>query len=105
MIKKSEKKELTPTMTDVLVRPVITEKAMKAGENGQVVFEVSKDATKPAIKEAVEAVFGVEVKAVNTLNQKGKVKFFRGRKGVRSDVKKAIITLAKGQTIDVTAGV
>ncbi len=105
MIKKSEKKTLTPAMTDVLVRPVITEKAMKAGESSQVVFEVLKSATKPEIKAAVEGVFGVEVKAVNTLTQKGKIKFFRGQKGVRSDVKKAIVTLAKGQTIDVTAGV
>ena len=105
MIKKSEKKTLTPKMTDVLVRPIITEKAMKVGENSQVVFEVKKCATKPEIKAAVEGVFGVEVKAVNTLTQKGKTKFFRGQKGVRSDVKKAIVTLAKGQTIDVTAGV
>lgn len=105
MIKKSEKKTLTPKMTDVLVRPIITEKAMKAGESSQVVFEVKKSATKPEIKAAVEGVFGVEVKAVNTLTQKGKIKFFRGQKGVRSDVKKAIVTLAKGQTIDVTAGV
>ena len=105
MIKKSEKKTLTPAMTDVLVRPIITEKAMKVGENSQVVFEVLKSATKPEIKAAVEGVFGVEVKAVNTLTQKGKIKFFRGQKGVRSDVKKAIVTLAKGQTIDVTAGV
>jgi len=105
MIKKSEKKTLTPKMTDVLVRPIITEKAMKASESSQVVFEVLKSATKPEIKAAVEGVFGVEVKAVNTLTQKGKIKFFRGQKGVRSDVKKAIVTLAKGQTIDVTAGV
>ena len=105
MIKKSEKKTLTPKMTDVLVRPIITEKAMKAGESSQVVFEVKKSATNPEIKAAVEGVFGVEVKAVNTLTQKGKIKFFRGQKGVRSDVKKAIVTWAKGQTIDVTAGV
>ena len=105
MIKKSEKKTLTPKMTDVLVRPIITEKSMKASENSQAVFEVLKTATKSDIKAAVEAVFGVEVKAVNTLTQKGKIKFFRGQKGVRSDVKKAIVTLAKGQTIDVTAGV
>ncbi len=104
MIKKSENK-LTPEMTDVLVRPIITEKSMKIGENSQAVFEVRKEATKTQIKAAVEAVFGVEVKAVNTLTLKGKVKIFRGQKGVRSDVKKAIITLAKGQTIDVTAGV
>ena len=66
---------------------------------------VSLNATKPQIKKAIESVFGVEVKSVNTLRQAGKVKSFRGKPGVRSDVKKAIITLAKGQTIDVTAGV
>ena len=105
MIKKSEKKSLTPKMTDVLVRPVITEKAMKSAESNQVVFVVDSKATKPEIKAAVEGIFGVEVKAVNTLVNKGKVKMFRGKMGVRSDVKKAIITLAKGQTIDVTAEV
>jgi len=105
MIKKSEKKSLTPKMTDVLVRPVITEKAMKSAESNQVVFIVAAKATKPEIKAAVEGVFGVEVKAVNTLINKGKVKMFRGKMGVRSDVKKAIITLAKGQSIDVTAEV
>ena len=105
MIKKSEKKSLTPKMTDILVRPVITEKAMKSAENNQVVFIVAAKATKPEIKAAIEGVFGVEVKAVNTLVNKGKVKMFRGKMGVRSDVKKAIITLAKGQTIDVTAEV
>ena len=105
MIKKSEKKSLTPKMTDILVRPVITEKAMKSAENSQVVFIVAAKATKPEIKAAIEGVFGVEVKAVNTLVNKGKVKMFRGKPGVRSDVKKAIITLAKGQTIDVTAEV
>jgi len=105
MIKKSEKKNITPKMTDILVRPVITEKAMKSAESNQVVFVVNSKATKPEIKAAIEGVFGVEVKAVNTLVNKGKVKMFRGKPGVRSDVKKAIITLAKGQSIDVTAEV
>ena len=105
MVKKSEEKQLNAALCDIIVRPVITEKAMKSAENNQVIFMVSLKATKPQIKKAVENVFGVEVKSVNTLRQVGKVKSFRGKQGVRSDVKKAIITLAKGQTIDVTAGV
>ena len=105
MVKKSEQKQMNAALCDIIVRPVITEKAMKSAENNQVTFMVSLDATKPQIKKAIESVFGVEVKSVNTLRQAGKTKFFRGKAGVRSDVKKAIITLAKGQTIDVTAGV
>ena len=105
MVKKSEQKQVNAALCDIIVRPVITEKAMKSAENNQVTFVVSLNATKPQIKKAVESVFGVEVKSVNTLRQAGKVKSFRGKMGVRSDVKKAIITLAKGQTIDVTAGV
>ena len=105
MVKKSEQKQVNAALCDIIVRPVITEKAMKSAENNQVTFVVSLDATKPQIKKAIESVFGVEVKSVNTLRQAGKVKSFRGKPGVRSDVKKAIITLAKGQTIDVTAGV
>ena len=105
MVKKSEQKQVNAALCDIIVRPVITEKAMKSAENNQVTFLVSLNATKPQIKKAIESVFGVEVKSVNTLRQAGKVKSFRGKPGVRSDVKKAIITLAKGQTIDVTAGV
>ena len=105
MVKKSEQKQMNAALCDIIVRPVITEKAMKSAENNQVTFVVSLNATKPQIKKAIESVFGVEVKSVNTLRQAGKVKSFRGKPGVRSDVKKAIITLAKGQTIDVTAGV
>jgi len=89
---------------DVIRRPVITEKATMTSENGGVVFEVAMDATKPEIKAAVEAVFGVKVKAVNTTITKGKVKRFRGRPGVRSDVKKAYVTLEDGNTIDVATG-
>ncbi|SPH16496.1 50S ribosomal protein L23 [Defluviimonas aquaemixtae] len=89
---------------DVIVKPVITEKATMASEAGAVVFQVANDATKPQIKEAVEAVFGVKVKAVNTVVTKGKTKRFRGRPGVRSDVKKAYVTLEEGNTIDVTSG-
>ena len=105
MVKKSEQKQMNAALCDIIVRPVITEKSMKSAENNQVTFVVSLDATKPQIKKAIESVFGVEVKSVNTLRQAGKVKSFRGKMGVRSDVKKAIVTLAKGQTIDVTAGV
>jgi large subunit ribosomal protein L23 len=93
-----------PEHYDVIVKPVITEKATMASEAGAVVFQVAKSATKPQIKEAVEAVFGVKVKAVNTVITKGKAKKFRGRPGVRSDVKKAYVTLEEGNTIDVTSG-
>ena len=89
---------------DVIVKPIITEKATMASENGAVVFQVAKTATKPVIKEAVEALFGVKVKAVNTTVTKGKTKRFRGRPGRRSDVKKAVVTLAEGQSIDITTG-
>lgn len=90
---------------DVIRSPVITEKSTMASEHNQVVFDVAIDATKPAIKEAVEALFSVKVTAVNTLVRKGKVKRFRNRLGVRNDVKKAIVTLAEGQSIDVGAGI
>jgi large subunit ribosomal protein L23 len=89
---------------DVIVSPIITEKATIASENNQVVFRVAKDATKPEIKAAVEALFGVKVKAVNTLIRKGKVKRFKGTIGRQIDVKKAIVTLAEGSSIDVTTG-
>ncbi|MEZ5777755.1 MAG: 50S ribosomal protein L23 [Paracoccaceae bacterium] len=93
-----------PEHYDVIVKPVITEKATMASEAGAVVFQVARTATKPQIKEAVEAVFGVKVKAVNTMITKGKTKRFRGRPGVRSDVKKAYVTLEEGNTIDVSSG-
>lgn len=105
MIKKVKQETVSNEIYNVIRRPVITEKAMKGSEHNQVVFEVSLEATKPEIKKAVETVFGVKVNAVNTLRQAGKQKIFRGRKGVRSETKKAIVTLAEGQTIDVTAGV
>jgi len=89
---------------DVIRKPVITEKATAASEHGAVVFQVAIDATKPVIKQAVEALFGVKVKAVNTVVTKGKVKKFRGRPGVRNDVKKAYVTLEEGNTIDVSTG-
>jgi large subunit ribosomal protein L23 len=89
---------------DVIRSPIITEKATMASEHSQVLFRVRKSATKPEIKEAVEALFGVKVKAVNTLTRKGKTKIFRGRKGRQSDVKNAIVTLEEGHAIDVTTG-
>ena len=89
---------------DVIVAPVITEKATMASEANQVMFKVRKSATKPEIKEAVEQLFDVKVKAVNTLVRKGKRKTFKGTRGVQSDMKKAIVTLAEGHKIDVTTG-
>jgi large subunit ribosomal protein L23 len=94
----------TPRQYDVIRKPVITEKATMASEGGAVVFDVASDASKPEIKGAVEALFGVKVKAVNTLVRKGKVKRFRGRPGRRADVKKAYVTLEDGYAIDVTTG-
>ena len=93
-----------PQHYDLIKKPIITEKATLASENGAVVFQVAMDATKPQIKEAVEAVFGVKVKAVNTTIAKGKVKRFKGRPGERSDKKKAYVTLEEGNTIDVSTG-
>lgn len=89
---------------DVILSPVITEKATLASEHNQVVFRVPLTATKGEIAEAVEALFKVKVKAVNTLRLKGKTKRFRGIEGKRSDVKKAIVTLVDGYSIDVTTG-
>lgn len=90
---------------DIILRPVITEKAMNGAAWNQVTFNVARDATKPQIREAVETLFGVKVEAVNTLNQQGKVKRFRGRKGRRNAVKKAVVTLAEGHRVDVTGGI
>ena len=95
---------IKPEHYDLIKKPVITEKATMASENGAVVFQVAKSASKPVIKEAVEALFGVKVKAVNTTITKGKEKRFRGRPGERSDKKKAYVMLEDGQTIDVTTG-
>jgi|SRR5215213_8606555 large subunit ribosomal protein L23 len=89
---------------DVIRRPVVTEKSTNASEHGQVVFDVAIDATKSDIKTAVEALFSVKVKAVNTMVRKGKVKRFRGQIGTRNDVKKAIVTLVDGQSIDISTG-
>jgi large subunit ribosomal protein L23 len=92
-------------MHEIVIAPVITEKATQGSEHGQVTFRVARDASKPEIKAAVEGLFGVKVRAVNTLRQQGKAKIFRGRPGERSDFKKAIVSLVEGQTIDVTTGI
>ena len=89
---------------DIIRNPVVTEKSTYASENNQVVFDVAIDATKPEIKAAVEGLFSVKVQSVNTLIRKGKEKRFRGRIGQRKDVKKAIVTLADGQSIDIATG-
>lgn len=100
----SPQRNIEPRHYDVILSPVITEKATAASEFNKVVFNVARTATKPQIKEAVEKLFDVKVRSVNTLVRKGKVKIFRGRKGMQSDVKKAVVTLEEGQTIDVTTG-
>ncbi len=89
---------------DVIVAPHITEKATLLSEHNAVVFRVANDATKPQIKAAVEALFDVKVTGVNTLTVKGKTKRWKGRPYTRSDVKKAVVTLAEGQSIDITEG-
>jgi len=89
---------------DVIVSPAITEKSTMASEQNQVVFNVAKKASKPEIKAAIEALVNVKVTAVNTLIRKGKVKRFRGTVGRQGDVKKAVVTLADGQSIDVATG-
>ena len=93
-----------PRHYDVIIAPVITEKATLASERNQVTFKVARNATKPQIKEAVEKLFDVKVTSVNTLVRKGKFKSSRGHAGVQSDVKRAIVTLAEGHRIDVTTG-
>lgn len=95
---------IDPKLFDVILSPVITEKATLLTEVNQVVFKVAKTATKPQIKKAVETLFDVKVEAVNTIVRKGKEKRFRGTIGRQSDVKKAIVTLAEGQKIDITTG-
>jgi large subunit ribosomal protein L23 len=102
----SAKKKTAPPkeqLYGVILAPVITEKATAGSAHNQVTFKVRRDADKPLIKAAVEALFNVKVKAVNTINVGGKIKRFKGRLGQRSDWKKAIVSLAEGQTIDVTA--
>jgi large subunit ribosomal protein L23 len=90
---------------DVILSPHITEKSTLLSEHNAVVFKVAREATKPQIKAAVEALFGVAVTGVNTITQKGKTKRWKGRPYMRSDMKKAVVTLAEGQSIDVTTGI
>nr|WP_302474336.1 50S ribosomal protein L23 [Roseococcus sp. MDT2-1-1] len=91
-------------MYQVVLSPIVTEKATAMSETGQYAFRVTLDATKPEIKQAIEGLFGVSVTAVNTLVMKGKTKRFKGRPGQRSDYKKAMVRLAEGQSIDLTTG-
>ncbi len=93
-----------PRHYDIIISPVITEKATMASDRNQVVFNVATDATKPQIKEAVEKLFDVKVKKVNTLVRKGKMKVFRGMIGMKSNIKRAVVTLEEGHRIDVTTG-
>ena len=101
----AKKSEAAARHYDVVLAPHITEKATLLSENNAVVFKVAGDASKPQIKEAVEALFDVKVTGVNTIVTKGKIKRWKGKPYKRSDVKKAIVTLAEGQSIDVTSGI
>ena len=104
----AKKQEVDARHYDVILAPHITEKSTMASENNAVVFKVAKDATKPQIKEAVEAIYAsqkAEVVSVNTINVKGKTKRWRGKPYKRNDVKKAIVTLAEGEMIDITSGI
>lgn len=104
MAKQAAKPAVTEKAYITLTKPVVTEKSMMGSQHGQVTFNVPLSATKPEIKSAVETLYSVKVTAVNTVLTKGKTKRFKGILGKRSDVKKAIVTLAEGQTIDVGAG-
>lgn len=104
MVKSNKSNNVSAKMYDTLVRPVITEKSMLSSEAGKVTFLVPLSATKDEVKAAVEAIFNVKVNKVNTIRQFGKEKRFRGYVGQRSDFKKAVVTLAEGQNIDVTTG-
>jgi len=99
------KKVSSQRLYEVIRAPLVTEKSTLASEHNQVVFKVPLDASKPEIKAAVEELFKVKVKAINTLRQKGKTKRFRGRPGKRGDIKKAYVTLEEGHNIDVTTGI
>ena len=105
MSKSAKPNKVTAAMYDTLVRPVITEKSMLSSEAGKVTFLVPLSASKEDVKAAVEAIFNVKVNKVNTIRQFGKTKRFRGYEGQRSDYKKALVTLADGQNIDVTTGI
>jgi len=106
--KKAKKKDapvFKEAFYDIIERPLITEKATALSEQNKVIFRVRNDATKPQIKEAVEALFKVNVVSVNTINVEGKIKVFRGGLGQRKDFKKAVVTLAAGQSIDLAGGI
>ena len=105
MVKSNKSNNVSAKMYDTLVRPVITEKSMLSSEAGKVTFLVPLSATKDEVKAADEAIFNVKVNKVNTIRQFGKEKRFRGYVGQRSDFKKAVVTLAEGQNIDVTTGI
>jgi large subunit ribosomal protein L23 len=105
MAKKPSKAAIDINHYDVVLAPHITEKSTLLSEHNAVVFKVANSASKPQIKAAVEALFGVNVTGVNTIVQKGKSKRWKGRPYTRSDMKKAIVTLAEGQSIDVTTGI
>ena len=105
MVKSNKSNNVSAKMYDTLVRPVITEKSMLSSEAGKVTFLVPLSATKDEVKAAVEAIFNVKVNKVNTIRQFGKEKRFRGYVGQRSDFKKAVVTLAECQNIDVTTGI
>lgn len=101
----AKKQEIDARHYDVILAPHITEKSTMASENNAVVFKVSGDATKPQIKEAVQAIYDKKVVNVNTINVKGKTKRWKGKPYKRNDVKKAIVTLAEGEMIDITSGI
>ena len=101
----AKKQEIDARHYDVILAPHITEKATLASEHNAVVFKVANDATKPQIKEAIEAIFGVGVTGVNTIVAKGKTKRWKGKAYKRTDMKKAIVTLKDGDSIDVTSGI
>ena len=105
MAKKPSRGAIDTRHYDVIVAPHITEKSTMMSEQNAVVFKVARDATKPEIKAAVEALFNVSVTGVNTIVQKGKTKKWKGTDYTRSDMKKAIVTLQDGQSIDVTTGI
>jgi large subunit ribosomal protein L23 len=105
MSKAKKVEAINASLFDIILRPVVTEKSTAGSEHNKLVFVVRKDADKPTIKEAVEKIFGVSVVDVNTVTTKGKQKRFRGILGQRSDVKKAIVTLKQGESIDLAAGV
>ena len=106
MAKKIEKNENLGKLIayDLIKRPIITEKSSLLSENNQIIFEVKVTASKPEIKKAIEALFSVKVKSINTIRVKGKVKRFRGIIGKRAEIKKAIVSLLDGQSIDINAG-